>query len=92
MRTLLAHVAFSLYLILQLAKNGTSVDGMNSNGSRGFLNTSLMKAGLSDCQKLTVSFFRAFDKRIPQSYENYRSLIVSSMIQIKNHFKKLLYQ
>ena len=50
---------------------------MLTNRPRRFHHTSFIETGLSDCPKLTWSFFRAFFKRIPAKtieYRNYSKL------------------
>ena len=47
---------------------------MLTNRPRIFHHTSLIETGLSDCHKLTWSFFRAFFKRIPAKTIEYRKL------------------
>ena len=59
-----------------ISQNTTSIDVMFTNRPRSFHNTSLIETGLSNCQKMIVSVFRAFFKRLPakvMEYCNYKT-------------------
>ena len=52
---------------------GSSIDVRLTNRPKGFHHTSLTEAGMSDCHKLILSFFRACFKRIPAKATEYRN-------------------
>ena len=52
---------------------GSSIDVILTDRPKIFYHASLTEAGLSDCQKLILLFFRAFLKRIPPKTIEYRS-------------------
>ena len=45
--------------------NGTSIDVLLTNKSRCFHHTSTFETGLSDCDKLILTFFKAYFKKLP---------------------------
>ena len=59
-----------------------------TNRPKGFHNTSLREAGLSDCHKMIVSVFRAFFKRFPAKVIEYRNYKTFD----QNEFLRNLYQ
>ena len=52
---------------------GSSIDAILTDRARLFYHASLTEAGLSDCHKLILLFFRAFLKRIPPKTIEYRN-------------------
>ena len=53
--------------------NGTSTDVLVTNISRCFHHTATFEIGLSDCPKLILTFFKAYFKKLPPKYIEYRN-------------------
>ena len=64
---------------------GTSLDIMLTNRPRSFYNTSAVKTGLSDCQKLILSCLRAHFKKLPPEkiiYRDYKMFVKQNFYMI----------
>ena len=66
------------------SQNSTSIGVMLTNRPRSFHNTSFTETGLSDCDKMIVSVFRTFFKRLPAKaieYRNYKTFDQNEFLQ-----------
>ena len=66
------------------SQSSTSIGVILTNRPRSFHNTSLIERGLSDCDKMIVSVFRALFKRLPAKvieYRNYKTFDQNEFLQ-----------